>query len=134
MKNIFPKDFAKIKLLSIFQSKCFLSASNSIFFAISQILKAKFYVFWEQTSKNLKSVKFTDFLSITCLQVGHVIKKDISVSPKICSNPVVEFEIFGTTYTEKNGVSKFRYVSFILQIVPRTIYHFFLIVRVTIIL
>ena len=37
-----------------------------IFFTMSQILKRKFYVFWVQTCRNLKSIKFANYLSIIC--------------------------------------------------------------------
>ena len=64
-KNL-PIYFAKIELFFNFETKSSLSASVFIINAISQILKIKFYVFWTQTCRNLKSIKFANLLSITC--------------------------------------------------------------------
>ena len=58
MKTKFPIYFAKIELFSNFETKSSLSTSVFIFSAISQILKTTFYVFWTQTYRNLKSIKF----------------------------------------------------------------------------
>ena len=49
-----------------FGIKSNLSTSIFIFSTISQILLTKFYVLLPQTYRNLKSIKFTNFLSITC--------------------------------------------------------------------
>ena len=70
MKIVFPIDVAKIKLFSFYKPEVlylppFLYHFLS-FFIISQILKTKFHVFWKQTSRNIKSIKLANFLSITC--------------------------------------------------------------------
>ena len=61
-----PIYFAKIELFYKFETKTNLSTSVFIFSTISQILKIIFYVFWAQTCRNLKSIKFANFLRITC--------------------------------------------------------------------
>ena len=49
-----------------FQFKLFfISKSGFIFFAISQNLKTKFCVFWTQTCRKPKLIKFINFPSIT---------------------------------------------------------------------
>ena len=58
--------FTKIELFFIFETKSSLSTSFFILFTISRIFKSKCNVFWTQTCRNLKSIKFADFLSFTC--------------------------------------------------------------------
>ena len=63
-----PVHFAKIALYFIFGTKSSLSTSVFIFSNIYQILKTKFYIFWTQTCRNLKSIKFANFL------ISHALK------------------------------------------------------------
>ena len=61
MKTNFPIYFAKIELFFNFETKCTLSTSVFIFPNTSKILETTFYVFWTQTCRNLKSIKFVSF-------------------------------------------------------------------------
>ena len=63
---MFPINFAKIKLFFIFQTKSCLSASVFIFSAVSQLLYTKFYLFWTQKCRNVKSIQFSNFPYVTC--------------------------------------------------------------------
>ena len=65
MKNKFSVYFAKINLFLIFETKSSLSTSFFIL-TISQILKNKFYFISTETYRNQKTVKFANFLNITC--------------------------------------------------------------------
>ena len=66
MKTNFPIYFAKIELFLNFETKSSLSASVFIFSNILEIFEIKFYALWTQTCRNLKSIKFANFLSIIC--------------------------------------------------------------------
>ena len=66
IKTTFPIYFAKIELFFNFETQSSLSTFVLIFFNISEILETKFYALWTQTCRNLKSIKFANFLSITC--------------------------------------------------------------------
>ena len=66
MNKKFSIDFAKIEPFLIIQTKNSLSTSTFIFSTISQISKTKFYELWAQACRNLNSIKFANFLSITC--------------------------------------------------------------------
>ena len=66
MKTNFSVYFSKIELYIIYKTKNCLSTSVFTFSTISKILKTKFHVVWTQTRRNLKSIKFANFLSITC--------------------------------------------------------------------
>ena len=66
MNNFFSIYFAKIELFFNFETKSSLSTSVYIFPPISQILKGKFHILETQTRRNLKSIKFSNFLGITC--------------------------------------------------------------------
>ena len=66
IKRIFPIYFAKIDLFFNFESKSSLSTSVFILSTIFQILKGTFHVLYTQTCRNLKSIKFANFSSITC--------------------------------------------------------------------
>ena len=65
VKTNFPIYFAKIELFFNFETKSSLSKSVFIISNIPEILEPKFYVLWTQTCRNLKSIKFVNFLSIT---------------------------------------------------------------------
>ena len=43
-----------------------LFTSTFTFDTITKILKTEFYVFWEQTYRNLKSIKFSNYLHVLC--------------------------------------------------------------------
>ena len=60
--------FAKIELFFTFGIKSSLSTSTIIFSDISEILETKSDVLWTQTCRNLKSIKFFNFLSVYALK------------------------------------------------------------------
>ena len=66
MKIFFSIYFAKIELFLNFETKRSLSTSVFIFSTISQILKRNCYVLQTQTCRNLRSIKLSNFSSITC--------------------------------------------------------------------
>ena len=65
IKKKFPKYSEKLNFFN-FQTKSSLSTFVFIFSNISKILETKFYAPWTQTCRNLKSIKFSSFLSFTC--------------------------------------------------------------------
>ena len=65
-KKNYPIYFSKIELFFNFETKSSLSMFVFFFFTISQIKKKIVYVLWIQTCRNVKSIKFANFLSITC--------------------------------------------------------------------
>ena len=65
MNKNFPIYFAKIEISFNFEIKSSLSTSVLVFSTLTQILKRKFYVLWTEICRNLKSIKFSNFLSIT---------------------------------------------------------------------
>ena len=67
IKKMFFINFAKIEFIFIFYTKNRLSMCVFIFSTIYQICKTKFYVFWTQACRNLKYIKFSNSVSITCL-------------------------------------------------------------------
>ena len=78
------------KFIFIIKTKSSLSTSVFILSTISQILKTKFYVFWKQTCRNLKSIEFASFLTIRCsekfdyLVITHSEKTFIKIQKFVC--------------------------------------------------
>ena len=93
MKTNFPIYFSKIELFFNFETKSRISTSVSIFSNISEILETKFYALWTQTRRNLKSVKFANFRSITCPSRARVVVMSRGLSLAFSYSPVLLTQI-----------------------------------------
>ena len=67
MKKKYVDIFCKIELLFLFSKPKVVYVRTFLFYRpFSQILRTKFCVFWTQTCRNRKSIKFANLLGITC--------------------------------------------------------------------